>query len=262
MKTLRQLVHLASNCFGYSEARRFVNARIVEIFLSGRSTHVRRFKTRSNDWVDLEADSSPDLTFARLTAANLHYGTFEELLNGPLPPYMHGHSSPCHYGLYGQLLPNALTQPNPQSAQGQDSRGGAEVGEVADTGAGDSGVGNGADIGAGDTGASNGADTAYIKEMLIAALRSRTFYVRIMRTFQRVLIPWKRIEPEWSHVALRLTPTMLEVTEFINLALLSELTSSTVWVKAEASYKSVCKKSHCVQDSGPILVQVDKDRQK
>lgn len=59
--------------------------------------------------------------------------------------------------------------------------------------------------------------------MIIAALRSRTFYVRMIRTIQRVLIPWKRIEPERSHVGLRLTPTILEAIEDINVALLYEL---------------------------------------
>ena len=109
-KTLRQLSHLSRNCFSYPEARRLVNARVVERILTGRSCHSSRYDTTTSDWAALDKGKhDPDVSFARLAAANLHYGEFGELLEGPFPlPQVSdgiGHSSvSSHYGRYGQLM--------------------------------------------------------------------------------------------------------------------------------------------------------------
>ena len=109
-KTLRQLSHLSRNSFSYPEARRLVNARVVERILTGRSCHYSRYDTTTSDWAALDKGKhDPDVSFARLAAANLHYGEFGELLEGPLPsPQVSdgtGHSSvSSHYGRYGQLM--------------------------------------------------------------------------------------------------------------------------------------------------------------
>lgn len=109
-KILRQLSHLSRNFFSYSEARRLVNARVVEKILTGRSCHFSRYDTTTSDWAALDKGKhDPDVIFARLAAANLHYGEFGELLEGPLPLHQvsdgTGHSFvSSHYGRYGQLV--------------------------------------------------------------------------------------------------------------------------------------------------------------
>ena len=111
-RTLYQLVHLAPGSFGYSDGRQLINALIVKKILSGRSTYLTKYKTRTNDWLGLEADSSPNVSFPCFAAANVHYGLFGELLERPFPPPLYDFSGPCHYGLYRQLLPGEL---NPSS---------------------------------------------------------------------------------------------------------------------------------------------------
>lgn len=41
-KTLRQLAHLASNCFPYREVQRLINTVVVERLLTGVSRHLSR----------------------------------------------------------------------------------------------------------------------------------------------------------------------------------------------------------------------------
>ena len=154
-KTLRQLVHLASGSCCYSDARRLVNTRVVKTILSGHSTHLTRYKTRTNDWLTLEANSGPNISFPCLAAANVYYGLFGELLEKLLLSLLYGFSGPCHYGPYGQLLLVELNLSALQAAQGQDSGNGAdsnqglyfgdEVNVAAPDGV-NTGAGNGADV--------------------------------------------------------------------------------------------------------------------
>ena len=63
-----------------------------------------------SDWGALGKNKhNPDISFARLAAANLHYGEYDELLESPLllPQVSDGteHSFvSSHYGRYGQLM--------------------------------------------------------------------------------------------------------------------------------------------------------------
>lgn len=110
-KTLRQLSHLSSNCFSYRDARRLVNAHVVEKFLTGLSRHSSTYDTTTADWAQLESgEKFPDVSFARLaTAANINYGAFGELLEGPpLSIEVFDKASyqvvETHYGRYGELV--------------------------------------------------------------------------------------------------------------------------------------------------------------
>lgn len=66
--------------------------------------------TTTSDWAALDKGKhDPDVSFAHLAAANLYYGEFGELLEGPLPlPQVSngtGHSFvSSHYRRYGQLM--------------------------------------------------------------------------------------------------------------------------------------------------------------
>lgn len=44
-KTLRQLAHLATNCYSYGEARRLVNAHVVERLINGTTRQSKRYET-------------------------------------------------------------------------------------------------------------------------------------------------------------------------------------------------------------------------
>ena len=132
-----------------------INARVVKRILLGRSTHLTRYKTRTNDLLALEPDSSPDVSFPRLAAANVYYGLFGELLEGPFPPPLYGFSGPCYYGLYRQLFPDELNLSAFQAAQGPDSGNGVDLNQGLQSGdeinaAAPDGVntraGNGADV--------------------------------------------------------------------------------------------------------------------
>ncbi len=69
-----------------------MNSRIVEKILSRQSTPQTVFKTRTSDWHELEAINSPPVTFARLALANLYYGPFGDLLEGPFPTDVRGYT--------------------------------------------------------------------------------------------------------------------------------------------------------------------------
>lgn len=61
------------------------------------------------DWVQLEnGKKPPDVSFTRLAAANIHYGAFGELLEGPLPIKVNDKASDqivkTHHGWYGELV--------------------------------------------------------------------------------------------------------------------------------------------------------------
>ncbi len=103
-KTLRQLGQFARDSFSYADARLLVNSRIVKKILSCQSIPQTAFKTQTSDGHELKAINSPPVTFAWLTLANLHYGPFGDLVEGPLPTDVRGYTSPCHYSQYGQLL--------------------------------------------------------------------------------------------------------------------------------------------------------------
>ena len=75
-KTLCQLVHFMSSCFCYFDACQLVNVQVVEQILLGYFTHLGQYKTRTIDWLGLEADTSLDIIFACLSAGNLHYSLF------------------------------------------------------------------------------------------------------------------------------------------------------------------------------------------
>lgn len=115
-KTLRQLAHLASNCFLYQEARRLVNALVVEQLLSGTSQHSGRFNTSTADWTRVEfGQDAPEISFACFSAANVNYGPFGELLEGPPPRSQISYNSwsviVTHYGQYGKLLEGPEDKP-------------------------------------------------------------------------------------------------------------------------------------------------------
>ena len=67
------------------------------------------YKTTTADWAQLEnGKKHPDVSFARLAAANVHYGAFGELLEGPLPVKVIDKASDkvveTHHGRYGELV--------------------------------------------------------------------------------------------------------------------------------------------------------------
>ncbi len=106
-KTLRQLAHLSANCFLYQEAHILVNAFVVEQLLSGTSFQSARFTTSTAYWSAIESGfPPPDMTFARLSKANVHYGLFGELQEGPPPALqiMTRSVIATYYGKYGKLL--------------------------------------------------------------------------------------------------------------------------------------------------------------
>ena len=84
-KTLRQLFHLSCNCFRYPKIRCLLNNPVVEKILTGKSCHSSRYDTTTSNWAALDKGKHDlDVSFARLAAANLHYGKFGKLLEGPL----------------------------------------------------------------------------------------------------------------------------------------------------------------------------------
>ena len=124
-KTLRQLSHLSSSCFSYPEVRRLVNAHVVERILTGVSCHSSRYETTTCDWAALNKDNHvPDISFARLAAANLHYGAFGELVEGLLPSGLVSRFvAITHYGRYGELVEG----PNPVATLKDHKEGGVDV---------------------------------------------------------------------------------------------------------------------------------------
>lgn len=55
--------------------------------LTGASYHFFRYNTTTADWDSIKNSiDTPDVTFTRLTAANLYYGLFEKLVEGFSPP--------------------------------------------------------------------------------------------------------------------------------------------------------------------------------
>ncbi len=101
---LHRLGQVACDSFSYANVHLLMNSRIVEKILSHPSIPRTEVKTRTSDWHKLETINSPPVTFARLTLANLHYGPFGDLLEGPLPTDMRGYTSPCYYSQYEQLF--------------------------------------------------------------------------------------------------------------------------------------------------------------
>lgn len=69
----------------------------------------------------MDTEDAPDVSFPRLFAANVHYGAFGELLEGPLNPYIPSDKTGrqgviTHYGQYGELLEG----PRPLESGGKD----------------------------------------------------------------------------------------------------------------------------------------------
>lgn len=65
-----------------------MNAFVVERLLSGTFHHLARFTTSTVDWTRIESGSAPpEITFAHLSTANLYYGLFSELQEGPSPTF-------------------------------------------------------------------------------------------------------------------------------------------------------------------------------
>ena len=81
--------------------------------VSSRFTHLRKSKIRNTNWLGLEADTSPNVTFAYLSTVNLYYGLFKDLMEGPCAPYLHGFSDLFYHGLYRQLLSDVIIQLTP-----------------------------------------------------------------------------------------------------------------------------------------------------
>lgn len=98
-KILYQLIYLASGFFYYFDAWWLINAHVIKKILLGCSTHLTRYKTRINNWLDLEINSNPDVSFLSLAIANVYYGLFKELFKEFFPPLLYSFSGPYYYGL-------------------------------------------------------------------------------------------------------------------------------------------------------------------
>ena len=120
--TPRQLVHLMSGSFFYSNACQLVNTRIVERILLGRLTYWTRYKTRIDDWLAFKADTSSNVSFPYFAMAKLYYSLIQKLLEGDLPFLFHSFSGSCYYSPYGQIILVKLNYPVFQAAQRQNSR--------------------------------------------------------------------------------------------------------------------------------------------
>lgn len=86
-KCLRQIAHIACcrQMHSYRDARRAVNAYVVERLISRPTRHSGRYKTTTADWVALDGADPPDhdVPYARLVAAGVHVGEFGQLVEGP-----------------------------------------------------------------------------------------------------------------------------------------------------------------------------------
>ena len=84
-KCLRQIAHIACNYFSYSDARRYVNAVVVERLISGSSRHSGQYETTTTDWLALNNDMSRilEITHSWLVPVNVYYGSFGKLIEGP-----------------------------------------------------------------------------------------------------------------------------------------------------------------------------------
>ena len=77
---------------------------MVERLLKKSSRHSGQYETTTADWAALDSGrTASDVSLARLAAANVHYGAFGELLEGP-PPRPQLRDSTSHYGPYGELV--------------------------------------------------------------------------------------------------------------------------------------------------------------
>lgn len=98
-KCLRQIAHIACcpQIHSYRDARRAVNAYVVERLIFRPTRHSGRFKTTTADWVALDGVDPPDhdVPYARLVAAGIHVGEFGQLVEGP-PPLCLAPADPPH----------------------------------------------------------------------------------------------------------------------------------------------------------------------
>lgn len=83
---------------------------MVKTLLTGVSRNLFRYETTTADWDAAKyINNVPDVSFARFAAANLHYGSYGELVEGPpLLSISDNKREDCgvgsHYGRYGKLV--------------------------------------------------------------------------------------------------------------------------------------------------------------
>lgn len=83
-KCLRQIAHIACNCFLYSDNRHHINAVVVERLISKLSHYFGQYETATADWLVLDNNMSriSEITHAWLVPANVYYRSFGKLIEG------------------------------------------------------------------------------------------------------------------------------------------------------------------------------------
>ncbi len=119
--------------------------------LTVASHHSSRYDTTTTDWDSIKNSiNAPDVTFACLAIANLHYGSFGELVEGlsplPISDLLEDHIVGTHYRQYGELMagfhPTSDRDRNKKDTLDVDENDGKRAADdkVVDDGAADDGV--------------------------------------------------------------------------------------------------------------------------